>query len=327
MNKEEMRAVVCTGYGGPEVLKVTQLPIPQPRPGEIRIHIKATTVTVADCRIRSFTVPPSFWIPARLMLGITKPKNPVLGVELSGVVDSLGKGVTNFRLGDSVYATTLLSMGGYAEYICLPSSAAIALKPESLSYLEAAAVPTGAGTVLHFLRKASLGKGQHILIYGASGSVGTYAIQLAKYFGAEVTGVCSARNNELVKSLGADHVLDYQHPDFENQLTKYDVVLVAVDKIPFKLCLRAMKEKGVYINVSLPLRTPRMIWAAWTTGKRILGGERPNDTAADLEFLNTLIAAGKLKVVVDRTYTLEQIPEAHHYVDQGHKKGNVCITV
>lgn len=322
-----MKAVICSQYGGPEVLAVAELPTPVPKPNEVRIRIKATTVTMADFRIRSFTVPLSFWIPARLVLGVTKPRNPVLGVELSGDIDQVGSEVTNFKVGDAVYASSLHRMGGYAEYICLPATTAIARKPTSLSYEEAAAIPIAACTALYFLRKSQVQRGQHVLVYGASGSVGTYAVQIAKHFGATVTAVCSAANGALVKSLRADEVLDYRHPDFTKQLKQYDVVLVAVDKIPFQLCEQVLKEKGVYINVSTPLRTPAMVWTSLTKGKRTIGGEKPNDTAEDLEYLNTLVANGALKVVVDSTYPLEEIRSAHRYVDQGHKRGNVCITI
>jgi NADPH:quinone reductase-like Zn-dependent oxidoreductase len=322
-----MKAVICSQYGGPEVLTIGELPTPVPQPSEVRIRIKATTATMADFRVRSFTVPLSFWIPARLMLGITKPRNPVLGVELSGEIDMVGSKVANFKVGDEVYAATLQNMGAYAEYICLPATAAIAHKPASLSFEEAAAIPTGACTALYFFRKSQLQRGQHVLIYGASGSVGTYAVQLAKHFGAIVTAVCSAVNSALVKSLGADEVLDYRHPDFTKQLKQYDVVLVAVDKIPFQLCEQIVKSKGVYINVNTPLRTPAMIWTTLTKGKKTIGGEKPDDTAADLQYLNDLIAKGKLKVVVDSIYPFDEIRSAHRYVDQGHKRGNVCINV
>ncbi|NBW36597.1 MAG: NAD(P)-dependent alcohol dehydrogenase [Cytophagia bacterium] len=295
--------------------------------GEYPPAIKATTVTMADFRVRSFTVPLSFWIPARLMLGITKPRNPVLGVELSGEIDMVGSKVANFKVGDEVYAATLQNMGAYAEYICLPATAAIAHKPASLSFEEAAAIPTGACTALYFLRKSQLQRGQHVLIYGASGSVGTYAVQLAKHFGAIVTAVCSAANSALVKSLGADEALDYQHPDFIKQLKQYDVVFVAVDKIPFQLCEQILKPKGVYINVNTPLRTPTMVWTTLIKGKKTIGGEKPNDTAEDLQYLNDLIAKGELKVVVDSTYPLDEIRSAHRYVDQGRKRGNVCIRI
>jgi NADPH:quinone reductase-like Zn-dependent oxidoreductase len=322
-----MKAVICTQYGGPEVLTIGELPTPVPQPNEVRIRIKATTVTMADFRVRSFTVPLSFWIPARLILGITKPRNPILGVELSGDIDQVGNEVRNFKVGDAVYAASLQNMGAYAEYICLPATAAIAHKPVSLSYEEAAAIPIGACTALYFLRKAQIQREQHVLIYGASGSVGTYAIQLAKHFGAIVTAVCSAANNALVQSLGADEVLDYQHPDFTKQLKQYDVVLVAVDKIPFQLCEQIVKPNGVYINVNIPLRTPAMIWTTMTKGKTTIGGEKPGDTAADLEYLNALVANGELKVVMDSTYPLDEIRSAHRYVDQGHKRGNVCVTL
>ena len=322
-----MKAVRCTQYGEPEVLQLTQLPIPTPKSNEVRIRIRATTVSVADFRVRSFTVPPAFWLPARLALGILRPKNSVLGVELAGDIDAMGSEVKNFELGEVVYAATLLSMGAYAQFICLPDTAAIQRKPESLSYEEAAAIPIGACTALHFLQKANIKRNQQVLIYGSSGSVGTYAVQLARYFGAEVTAVCSQKNFALVRSLGAHHVLDYTDPNFDNQLGQYDLIFVAVDKISFKRCNRALKEDGVYVNVTVPVKSIAQLWTGLTTKKKIYGGQKKPDTAEDLKFLNNLIDTGDLKVVVDRNYKLEQIVEAHRYVEQGHKTGNVTVTV
>lgn len=322
-----MKAVVCPRYGSPEVLQLTQLPIPTPKPNEVRIRIRATTVTVADFRVRSFTVPPAFWLPARLILGALRPKKPVLGAELAGDIDAVGSEVKNFHPGEAVYAATLLNMGAYAEYICLPSTGAIARKPIAISYEQAAAIPIGACTALHFLQKVNIQSGQHIMIYGASGSVGTYAIQLAKYFGAEVTAVCSSKNIGLVKSLGADHVIDYTQHDFIRHLGKYDVIFVAVDKISFTLCKSLIKKGGAYINISAPVKSPAMIWASLFSHISIISGQNPPETSADLQFLNERVDVGQLKIIVDRNFTLEQIADAHRYVEAGHKKGNVTVTV
>jgi NADPH:quinone reductase-like Zn-dependent oxidoreductase len=284
-------------------------------------------VSAPDYRCRSFTVPLSFWIPARLVLGIVRPKLPILGAELSGEIVEAGNDVTIFKEGDQIFAATLGRFGGYAEYACLPETGVIALKPANMTYEEAAAVPIGARAALHFLRKADIKSGQKVLVYGASGSVGTFAVQLAKYYGAEVTGVCSGSNLELVRSLGANKAIDYTTEDFAAQGAIYDVIFVAVDKGSFTDCMRALKPKGIYLNATTPVRTPRMRWAALTSDKTIVTGEHPSEAADDLVFLRGLIETGQLRSAIDRSYPLEQIVEAHRYVDLGHKKGNVVVTV
>ena len=322
-----MKAVICTKYGPPEVLQIQEVAKPVPKDNEVLIKVHATTVTAADFRIRSFTIPPSFWLPARLMLGITKPRKPILGTELAGEIESVGKDVKLFKKGDPVFAATLMSFGGYAEYVCLPEDGPIAIKPATISYEEAAAIPIGARTALHHLRKGEIKKDQKILIYGASGSVGTYAVQLAKYFGAEVTGVCSSTNLALVKSIGADKVIDYTATDFEKRLEMYDMIVVAVDKFPFSTCNRLLNENGVYINITAPFKSFPMIWTALTTNKKIITGQNSPEKAHDLVFLKKLVEEGVLKPVIDRKFPLEQIVEAHRYVDRGHKKGNVVVTI
>jgi NADPH:quinone reductase-like Zn-dependent oxidoreductase len=322
-----MKAIVYEKYGPPDVLELREVAKPAPRENEILIKVHATTVSVADFRSRSFTVPRSVWLPARISLGLTKPKKPILGVELAGEVESVGKEVKRFKVGDPVFAATLISFGAYAEYKCLPEDAAISIKPSNISYEEAAALPIGARTALHFLRKAKVQPGQKVLVYGASGSVGTYAVQLAKYFGAEVTGVCSTANVELVKSLGADQVIDYTGEDFSKNGEMYDVIFVAVDKSSFSACMKALKKDGIYLNVTTPLPGMQMLWAKMTGSKKIMLGENPPESAEDLTFIKQLVEAGRLKPVIDRSYPLEQIVEAHRYVDKGHKKGNVVITV
>jgi NADPH:quinone reductase-like Zn-dependent oxidoreductase len=322
-----MKAVVYTEYGPPEVLQLEEVEKPVPKDNEVLIKVYATTVTAGDCRARSFTVPRSAWLPARIALGIRKPRKAILGLELAGEIESIGKDVKQFKKGDQVFAATLIGFGAYAEYRCLPEDAAVAIKPSNITYEEAAALPIGARTALHYLRKANLQRGQKVLVYGASGSVGTYAVQLAKYFGAEVTGVCSTANLELVKSLGADKVIDYTVEDFAAEGETYDVVFEAVDKSSFSDCMRSLKKEGTYLNVTAPLPGIRMLWTKMTSSKKILLGENSPEKAEDLIFLKDLVEAGKIKPVIDRCYPLEEIVEAHRYVDQGHKKGNVVITV
>jgi NADPH:quinone reductase-like Zn-dependent oxidoreductase len=322
-----VRAIVYNRYGPPEVLHLAEVEKPVPRDDEVLIRVHASTVSAPDYRCRSFTVPLSFWIPARVFLGILGPKLPILGAELSGEIEEIGKDVTKFKKGDQIFAATIGRFGGYAEYACLPQTGVIALKPANMTYEEAAAVPVGARAALHFLRKADIKSGQKVLVYGASGSVGTFAVQLAKYYGAEVTGVCSGSNLELVRSLGADKAIDYTTEDFAAQGAIYDVIFVAVDKGSFTDCMEALKPKGIYLNATTPVRTPRMRWAALTGDKTIVTGEHPSEAADDLVFLRGLIEQGKLRSAIDRGYPLERIVEAHRYVDLGHKKGNVVVTV
>jgi NADPH:quinone reductase-like Zn-dependent oxidoreductase len=300
---------------------------PVPRDDEVLIRVHASSVSAPDIRCRSFTVPRSFWIPARLALGVWRPKRQILGGELSGEVEAIGQRVTRFKKGDQVFAAALMRPGGYAQYTCLPETGVIAHKPRNMSYEEAAAVPIGARAALHFLKKANLKPGHKLLVYGASGSVGTFAVQLGKYFGAEVTGVCSGTNLALVRSIGADHVIDYTKQSVAAEGAIYDAIFVAVDKGSFSECMKALKPRGIYLNATTPVRTLSMRWSALTTRKRIVSGEHPLENADDLIFLKELIEAGKLRAVIDRRYPLEQIVEAHRYVGQGHKKGNVVITV
>ena len=322
-----MKAVVCTRYGAPEVLQLRDVPKPVPSDMEVLIKVRATTVTAADFRIRSFTVPMAFWLPARLAFGLTKPKNPILGVELAGEVVEVGSSVTRFAPGDKVFAASIKSFGAYAEYICLSEDDAIAKMPEGLSYSEAAALPIGARTALHFLRKVDNLVGKRVLIYGASGSVGTYAVQLASHFGAHVTGVCSSSNLELVRSLGADRVIDYSTGDLAKKLGWYDVIFIAVDKCPFPLCNESLKLEGVYMNITAPLKSPAMFWTSLTTKKKVITGESSPESAEDLQHLKELVETGVIKPVIDRSYSLKEIVKAHRYVDQGHKKGNVVVEV
>ncbi|MBL8079872.1 MAG: NAD(P)-dependent alcohol dehydrogenase [Anaerolineales bacterium] len=302
-----MKAIVATQYGGPEVLQLKEIEKPTPKDNEVLIKVHATTVTAADFRMRSFTVPAAVWIPARLALGITKPRQPIFGSELAGVVEAIGKNVTRFKVGDQVFASTLTeNFGGYAEYKCLPEKAMMAIKPNNVTYAEAAALPIGATTALRLLRKGNIQRGQKVLIYGASGSVGTYAIQLAKYFGAEVTGVCSTANLEMVKSLGADHVIDYTKDDFSTIEERYDIIFDTLAKFPKSKYSKVLAPNGSYVSMA-KLST--------------------KEGMENLLTIKDLVEAGEIKVVIDRCYPLEDMVEAHRYVDAGHKKGNVVISV
>lgn len=307
-----MKAVVYERYGPPEVLHLVKTEKPTPKENEVLIRVHATTVTKGDVRMRSFTVPRAQWIPARLYLGIRKPRRPILGMELAGEVEAVGRDVTRFKPGDAVFASTFeVSFGGYAEYKCMPEDGQIALKPDQVSYDQAAAVVGGGMTALRCLKKADIQPGQTVLIYGASGAVGTNAVQLAHHWGAVVTGVCSTANLDLVRGLGADHVIDYTQEDFTQQGDTYDVIFDAVAKFPPARAKKALKPAGIYLNVHKD------------SDER--GGRSVRNEA--LLALKDLLETGTLKPVIDRTYPLEQIVEAHRYVDQGHKKGNVVITV
>jgi len=322
-----MKAIVCTKYGPPEVLQLKEVAKPAPKDNELLIKIHATTVTSGDSRIRSFTVPLSFWLLARIALGIRKPKKAILGGVLAGEIESVGKDVKLFKKGDQVFAYPGHNLGAYAEYICLPEDWAVAIKPANVTYEEAAAIPFGGNTALHFLKKGNIQSGQKVLIYGASGSVGTFAVQLAKYLGAEVTGVCSITNLELVKSLGADMVIDYTKEDFTKNGETYDVIFDTVGKSSFSGCMRSLRKEGIYLQaVAAPALSVRMRWTSMTSSKKLIGGTATPKTE-NLIYLRELAEAGKIKPVIDRRYPLEQIVEAHRYVDQGHKKGNVVITV
>jgi NADPH:quinone reductase-like Zn-dependent oxidoreductase len=302
-----MRAVVCTRYGPPEVLQVRDLPKPMPRSNEVSIKIFATAVTASDCIVRAFDIPIHLKLPMGAVLGFTKPRNPIPGLVLAGEVEAVGKDVTQFKPGGEVYGFTAFRFGAYAEYECLPEKAILALKPANLTYEEAAAVPYGGLLALYFLNRANIQSRHRVLVYGASGAIGTSAVQLAKYFGAEVTGVCSTANLNLVKSLGADAVIDYTQEDFTRNGARYDLIFNAVGTRKARLQAQgSLTPDGTHVTVD---------------------DSRPKLRAEDLVFLTGLVQAGRLKPVIDRQYPLEQIVEAHRYVDKGHKKGNVVIAV
>ncbi len=302
-----MKAMVCTKYGKPDVLQLQEVEKPIPKENEILIKIYATTVTSGDCRVRSFNSPLLLWLPMRIVLGLRKPRKSMLGVELAGEVEDVGKNVTRFKKGDQLFAMTGMKFGGYAEYICLPEKGTIAVKPENVTYEEAASISFGGTTALHFFRKGTIQTGQKVLIYGASGAVGTAAVQLANYYGAEVTGVCSAKNSELVKSLGADRVIDYQNENFTEKQEKYDLIFDAVGKITKNQCKEALALNGCFVSVE---------------GQGIAKVQ-----TKDLLLLKKLMEEGQIQSVIDRCYSLEQVPEAHEYVETGHKIGSVVVTL
>ena len=318
-----MKAVICTKYGSADVLKLKEVAKPVPKDNEILVKIYATTVGPSDV---AFMKADPFIV--RFFSGFFKPKIPIPGGVLAGEIEAVGPEVKHFKVGDQVFATTVLAQGCYAQYTCLPEAGAVAIKPANMSYAEAAGICDGGNTALTFLRdKAKLQSGQKVLINGASGSVGTFAVQLARYFGAEVTGVSSTTNMELVKSLGADKVIDYTKEDFAQNGETYDVIFDTVGKSSYSDCMRSLKKDGTYLQaVSAPGTEMRMRWTSMTSSKKLIGGGPP-PKSEDLIFLKKLVEAGKLKPVIDRCYPLEQIVEAHRYVDKGHKKGNVVITV
>lgn len=320
-----MKAIVCTKYGSPDVLQLQEIAKPTPQADEILIKVHAGVVSPADCAFRKgdpFIV--------KLMYGLRKPRLAIQGVEFAGEVEAVGSAVKSFAPGDQVFGMSPDAFGAHAEFMCLPESKPVIVKPSHISYEDAVGIGDGAPTALTFLRDtAKLQRGQKVLINGASGAVGAYAVQLAKYFGAEVTGVCSNANLDMVKSLGADHVIDYTQEDFTRTRATYDVIFDAVGKSSFSRCKRALTQHGVYLSTvpsfGIVFHMLRTMLFGSKKAKFVTAGLMQNKQ--NFDFLKELVEVGKLRAVIDRCYPLEQIAEAHHYVDKGHKKGNVVISI
>jgi len=323
----DMKAVVATRYGSPDVLELREIGKPVPTDDEVLIRICAATVTAGDCEIRRFDIAPLFWIPARLFLGILKPRKKILGQEMAGEVVAVGKDVTRFKKGDQVFGPTAMTLGAYAEYLCVPEKYPIAKKPANMTFQKAATVPTGGLNAIHFLKKADIQPGEKILINGAAGSIGTYAIQLAKLDGAGVTAVDSTKKLDTLHSVGADHVIDYTKQDFTKDGNTYDIIFDVVGTSPFSKSINSLSADGRYLlaNPSLSAML-RGAWISKLTRKKVITG-LANYATEDLHYLRDLIEAGKIQAVIDRRYPLTQLPEAHRYVETGRKMGNVVITI
>lgn len=331
----KMKAIVYTEYGSPDVLHVKELEKPAPKDNEILIRIFATSVNVGDLWARNFkaitpakfSMPLPLWLPARMYFGFTKPKVNVLGSEFAGTVESVGQDVKRFKKGDDVFGYRGQSMGAYAEYLCMPESGVVSIKPANMTYEEAAAISYGMLTALSLLRTVNIQSGQKVLINGASGGIGSAAVQLAKYYGAKVTGVCATPRLEFVKALGADEVIDYTKEDFTQNGESYDVIFDILGKSSFSRCRNSLKPKGRYLLASFKMKHLfQMLWTSIIGGKKVicsLSGEKPED----LTLIKELIKAGKIKTIIDRCFQMEQAAEAHRYVEQGHKKGNVIIVL
>ena len=327
-----MKAIVWTEYGPPEVLQLKEVEKPTPKDNEVLVKIYATTVTAGDCEMRRMGNPILYRLLIKMYIGFRKPRRiTILGMELAGEIESVGKDVKLFKEGEQVFAATgIAGMGACAEYICLPEEpdgGVLALKPVNMSYEEAAAVPVGGLEALSILRKGNVQSGQKVLINGAGGTIGTFSIQLAKSFGAEVTGVDSKSKLDMLRSIGVDRVIDYTQEDFTKNGETYDVIFDVVRKSSYSGCVRSLKKKGIYLQTNHGLsRRVRGLWTSMTSSKKVISGTIPEKTE-DLIYLRELIEAGKLKSVIDRRYPLEETAEAHRYVETGQKKGNVIITV
>lgn len=320
-----MKAAICERYGAPDVLKIAEIPKPVPKDNEVLIRVRAATVTLGDCELRAFRVAGWIWLPLRLAMGITRPRQPVLGQELAGEVEAVGRDVDAFKPGDRVFGSTGFRMGAYAEYALLPASHPLAPVPAGLSFEQAACLPVGGINAMHFLRKADLQPGEQILINGAGGSIGTLAVQLARNIGAEVTAVDRGDKLDILSGIGADHVIDYTRQDFASLGRRYDVIVDVVGKAPYSGCIASLRPNGRLV-LGNPYLVPmlRGLWTSRTSDKKVyvqLAGE----TREDLEHLGALAVAGEITPVIDRTVALDDIAEAHRYVDAGNKRG--CLVV
>ena len=321
-----MKAVVVERYGPPEVLQLKEVPKPVPKDNEVLVRIRATTVNSGDARVRALRVPRGLGVPVRLRLGIVRPRQPILGFELAGEIEAVGRSVTTYKPGDRVVGSAGFAFGCHAEYRCLPDAAALALIPDSMSFEDAVSLCFGGATAVYFFRRGSLKRGETLLINGASGAVGTMAVQLAKHSGAEVTGVCSTANLDFVKSLGADHVIDYTTEDFSRSGVTYDAIMDNVGNAPFSRSRASLKPGGRFLMVVGNL--PQLIAAGFQ--RQVIGGAADDAEAITAEvyrYLLDLAAAGEIRPVIDRTYPLDRISDAHAYVDTGRKRGSVVITV
>ncbi len=322
-SKLTMKAIAWTKYGAPDVLKIIEIEKPKPKSDEVLIKVHSSTVTAGDVRLRSFNFPAGFWLPSRLVFGLFKPRKIIPGMDISGEIESIGHDVTLFNVGDKVYGTAGMHLGAYAEYICLPEKSALVKKPINVTYQEAVAIPFGGLTAIHFLKnEANINKGQKILINGASGAVGAASVQLAKYLGAEVTGVCSTENIELVKLLGSNHVVDYKKEDITKIGEVYDVILDAVGNLSLHHCRQLLKEHGKLISINTGLLTN----LAALFRRNLISGVA-GESKEGLEYLRELVESGNMKPVIDKVFPLEETTRAHKYVDKGHKKGNVIISM
>ncbi len=320
-----MQAVACFRYGPPEVLKVEEVARPTPKADEVLVRVRASTVTSGDVRMRAFTGAGIFWLPIRLLFGVLRPRNPITGMEFAGSIAAVGDGASGFSVGDAVFGMKI--GGANAEFLTIRETAAIAARPEGLTFGEAAAIPFGALSALAFLRDfVRIKPGQKILIHGASGAVGVFALQLAKHFGAHVTAVCSAANVELVASLGADRVIDYAKVDFTQGSDVYDAILDTVGGSSFSRSKRVLAPQGRHVFIVQELtQLLQALWTAMRPGKRVVVGFSSGDSQEDLVLIKRLIEAGAIRPVIDRTYTLDDIVEAHRYVDSGRKRGAVIV--
>jgi NADPH:quinone reductase-like Zn-dependent oxidoreductase len=331
-----MKAIMFREYGSPDVLRLTEIPMPEPKDNEILVKVHATPVNFGDLMARNFgnitlsefNMPAPLYLPSRMAFGWNKPKINILGSELSGEVEAVGKDVTKFKVGDQIFAYLGMGMGANAEYVCIPETGTVALKPANLSYEEAATLPYGAIMATSLLAKANLQRGQKVLINGASGGIGSMAVQLAKYFGAEVTGVCGTPRLEFVKSLGADKVIDYTKEDFTQNGETYDLIFDILGRSSFSRVRHSLKPKGIYLLASFKMKALlQMLWTSITGSKQKVICAFANETPESLVFVKKLVEEGKIKTSVDKSFPMEQAAEAHRYVEGGYKQGNVVITI